>query len=59
LFTDGLVERRDTAVHESLDHLLAHTQPPVEDLSHLLERLLIYSRSDTDDDTCLIGVQIA
>lgn len=58
LFTDGLVERRDTAVHESLDHLLAHTQPPAEDLTALLERLLIYSKSDTDDDTCLIGIQV-
>jgi serine phosphatase RsbU (regulator of sigma subunit) len=58
LFTDGLVERRDTAVHESLDHLLTHTQPPADSLSQLLERLLIHSRSDTDDDTCLIGIQV-
>lgn len=58
MFTDGLVERRGTSLEESLARLLAQTRPPVEGLSQLLERLLIHSGSDTDDDTCLIGVQV-
>ena len=62
MFTDGLVEGRDTAVQDSLTHLLANTRPSAGSLNRLLERLLgrllIYSKSDTDDDTCLIGAQV-
>ncbi|MBR7835767.1 SpoIIE family protein phosphatase [Actinospica durhamensis] len=58
MYTDGLIERRDTAWHESLDHLLANAQVPVETLGRLLDNLLTYGKSDTDDDTCLIGVRI-
>ena len=58
MYTDGLVERRDTSWNESLDHLLANAQAPAETLSHLLDRLLTYSKSDTDDDTCLVGIRV-
>ena len=58
MYTDGLVERRDTAWHISVDHLIATVPTPAESLGALLDALLTYSRSDTDDDTCLIGVQI-
>jgi serine phosphatase RsbU (regulator of sigma subunit) len=58
MYTDGLVERRDTALQESLDHLLDTARTPVDSLSQLVDRLLTYSKSDTDDDTCVIGIQI-
>ncbi|MEV5593828.1 SpoIIE family protein phosphatase [Streptomyces sp. NPDC052496] len=58
MYTDGLVERRDTAIHDSLAQLLATAQAPAPTLEHRLDRLLTHSKSDTDDDTCLIGVQV-
>ena len=59
MYTDGLIERRDTSWHESLDHLLVNAQAPAKTLADLLDNLLTYGKSDTDDDTCLIGVRIA
>ena len=60
MYTDGLVERHDSSVEESLSHLLAtasRTAPTA--LDQQLDRLLTYSRSDTDDDTCLVGIRVA
>jgi serine phosphatase RsbU (regulator of sigma subunit) len=59
MYTDGLIERRDRSVEESLAQLLtaARTVPPT--LDQQLDRLLTYSRSDTDDDTCVVGVRVA
>ncbi|WP_035793079.1 SpoIIE family protein phosphatase [Kitasatospora mediocidica] len=63
MYTDGLIERRDRSLQESLDDLLAtarHPEPsddPAE-LDHRLDHLLTYSSADTDDDTCLIGVKV-
>ncbi|MEV8093127.1 SpoIIE family protein phosphatase [Kitasatospora sp. NPDC085879] len=57
LYTDGLVERRGTADEESLRQLLAAAGPPGPDLGGYLDALLAQSRSDTDDDTCLIAVR--
>ncbi|MFC5903953.1 SpoIIE family protein phosphatase [Streptomyces zhihengii] len=59
MYTDGLVERRDTAVQESLQHLLATAQQPAASLERRLDSLLTHSRSDTDDDTCLIGIRVS
>ncbi|MEV7323309.1 SpoIIE family protein phosphatase [Streptomyces sp. NPDC093970] len=59
MYTDGLIERRDRSVEESLAQLLttARTVPPT--LDQQLDRLLTHSRSDTDDDTCLVGIRVA
>ncbi|MEV7175160.1 SpoIIE family protein phosphatase [Kitasatospora sp. NPDC093679] len=57
LYTDGLVERRGTADEESLRQLLAAAGAPGPDLGGWLDTLLEHSRSDTDDDTCLIAVR--
>ncbi|WP_052414165.1 SpoIIE family protein phosphatase [Streptomyces glaucescens] len=59
MYTDGLVERRDSSVEESLTHLLstASRAAPAA-LDQQLDRLLTYSRSDTDDDTCLVGIRV-
>ncbi|WP_329560784.1 SpoIIE family protein phosphatase [Kitasatospora sp. NBC_01266] len=64
LYTDGLIERRDRSLQDSLDSLLATAQDPglADDpagLEHRLDHLLRYSSSDTDDDTCLIGVRVS
>ncbi|KMO95340.1 SpoIIE family protein phosphatase [Streptomyces roseus] len=58
MFTDGLVERRDSSVEESLAHLVGAAAGGAGDLDHRLDRLLAGSRSDTDDDTCVIGIQV-
>ncbi|URM92480.1 SpoIIE family protein phosphatase [Streptomyces sp. MRC013] len=58
MYTDGLVERRDTAVQDSLNQLLTTARGPAPSLGNRLDRLLTHSRSDTDDDTCLIGIHI-
>ncbi|GLW57352.1 SpoIIE family protein phosphatase [Kitasatospora phosalacinea] len=58
LYTDGLVERRDQAVEEPLDHLARALAEPAADLESLLDRALAASTADTDDDTCLIAVEV-
>ncbi|WP_455361366.1 SpoIIE family protein phosphatase [Streptomyces sp. SYSU K21746] len=58
MYTDGLIERRDRSVQQSLDHLMAIAREPAPELEKYLDRLLTHSRSDTDDDTCLIGVHV-
>ncbi|MFJ8565534.1 SpoIIE family protein phosphatase [Streptomyces sp. NPDC093514] len=58
MYTDGLVERRDLSVTDSLTQLLAVAARPLDSLERRLDDLLTYSASDTDDDTCLIGVQV-
>ncbi|MQS16849.1 SpoIIE family protein phosphatase [Streptomyces kaniharaensis] len=57
LYTDGLVERRDRPVEESVDQLIRDAGTPGPDLERYLDRLLELSPADTDDDTCLIAVQ--
>ncbi|MFF8414066.1 SpoIIE family protein phosphatase [Streptomyces omiyaensis] len=59
MYTDGLVERRDTAVHDSVAQLLAVARLPSDGLERRLDQLLARSKSDTDDDTCVIGVQVS
>ncbi|MET9697209.1 SpoIIE family protein phosphatase [Streptomyces sp. NPDC006529] len=58
MFTDGLVERRDSSVSDSLGRLMRTASGRSPDLDALLDRLLKDSRSDTDDDTCLIGIHV-
>nr|WP_242438637.1 SpoIIE family protein phosphatase [Streptomyces sp. CB00455] len=58
MFTDGLVERRDLSVNESVRELLLRTLDAPRDLDRCLDRLLTHSKSDTDDDTCLIGIRL-
>ncbi|WP_241518947.1 GAF domain-containing SpoIIE family protein phosphatase [Streptomyces sp. CB03238] len=58
MYTDGLVERRDQSVQDSLAQLLTNARIPTTTLEQRLDGLLTHSKSDTDDDTCLIGVQV-
>ncbi|SEU19314.1 SpoIIE family protein phosphatase [Nonomuraea wenchangensis] len=58
LYTDGLIERRDRNLRHAQDRLLAIATRGAATLDRLLDDLLIRCGSDTDDDTCLIGVQL-
>lgn len=58
LYTDGLIERRDHCLESSLDQLLATARAVTATLDERLDRLLTHSRADTDDDTCVVGIQI-
>ncbi|MER5711927.1 SpoIIE family protein phosphatase [Streptomyces sp. NPDC002122] len=59
MYTDGLVERRDTAVQDSVAQLLTVARQPSDSLERRLDQLLARSKSDTDDDTCVVGVQVS
>ncbi|MGW7450023.1 SpoIIE family protein phosphatase [Streptomyces sp. NPDC054787] len=58
MYTDGLVERRDIAVTDSLAQLLTVASRSADTLEKRLDSVLTYSASDTDDDTCLIGIEV-
>nr|WP_257785503.1 PP2C family protein-serine/threonine phosphatase [Lentzea guizhouensis] len=59
LYTDGLVERRDVPLDECLEHLRSEVRRPWPNLDELLDHLLDSSESNTDDDTCVVGVELA
>jgi serine phosphatase RsbU (regulator of sigma subunit)/PAS domain-containing protein len=56
LFTDGLIERRDQAIDESINTLLAVASRPVKDIDSYADLLVAELASDTDDDACLVAV---
>ncbi|GAA0919114.1 SpoIIE family protein phosphatase [Streptomyces thermoalcalitolerans] len=58
MYTDGLIERRGRPVEESLTHLLAMAGSAPRTLDQQLDLLLTHSRSDTDDDTCVVGIRV-
>ncbi|WP_199487879.1 SpoIIE family protein phosphatase [Actinomadura spongiicola] len=58
MYTDGLVERRDGSLQDSLAHLLTTARRPAADLETRLDNLLTYSNADTDDDTCIVGIHL-
>lgn len=59
MYTDGLIERRDRNVRDSIAQLLVHAQGPAESLELRLDRLLTHSVADTDDDTCIVGFLVS
>ncbi|GAB2621392.1 SpoIIE family protein phosphatase [Streptomyces capparidis] len=59
LYTDGLVERRRTAIDETLATLVRQAQSlSGDDLQAHADRLLELAGGDTDDDTCLVAVRV-
>ncbi|MGH3400062.1 MAG: SpoIIE family protein phosphatase, partial [Streptosporangiaceae bacterium] len=58
LFTDGLVERRDESIDESMASLLAFAADPAGDIASFADHLLGHARSDTSDDACLVAVRV-
>ncbi len=59
MYTDGLIERRDRTMEESMTQLLTTVRAAPCTLDQQLDRLLTYSRSDTDDDTCIVGIRVS
>lgn len=57
MYTDAS-SSRGPAMHASLTRLPTNAQTPVDSLCQRLDRLLTYSKSDIDDDTCLIGTEV-
>ncbi|WNV88716.1 SpoIIE family protein phosphatase [Umezawaea sp. Da 62-37] len=58
-YTDGLIERRDRDLDECVDWLLAtSTGSTAASLDERLDGLLEHSESDTEDDTCVVGIQV-
>ncbi|MFE2166353.1 hypothetical protein ACFXB3_14985 [Streptomyces sp. NPDC059447] len=45
-------------MQDSLGHLMNAAAAGAGELDAQLDRLLAESRSDTDDDTCVIGIQV-
>lgn len=58
LYTDGLIERKDRSLEDSLEQLVATAARGGATLEQRLDRLLTHSGSDTDDDTCVVGVRL-
>ncbi|WP_083419459.1 SpoIIE family protein phosphatase [Pseudofrankia sp. BMG5.36] len=58
LYTDGLVERRGTGLDESLRDLLRLAAAPHPDVGRRADFLLAHCTPDTDDDTCLVIVEL-
>ncbi|MFI9383457.1 GAF domain-containing SpoIIE family protein phosphatase [Kutzneria sp. NPDC052558] len=58
LYTDGLVERKGHELDESLHHLVQTAQRAQAALEQRIDYLLTHSNADTDDDTCIVGVQL-
>lgn len=58
LFTDGLIERRDEAIDDSLVAMLKVASRPVADIDSYADHLVAHTKSDTDDDACLVAVTL-
>ncbi|MBP2336554.1 serine phosphatase RsbU (regulator of sigma subunit)/PAS domain-containing protein [Saccharothrix coeruleofusca] len=58
LYTDGLVERRDTPLDDCIEALSSAAAGAWGPLEERLDHLLTHSDADTDDDTCLLGIQM-
>jgi len=58
LFTDGLIERRDQSIDESISTLLKVASRRVDDIDSYADLLVAELASDTDDDACLVAVTL-
>ncbi|HVB45140.1 MAG TPA: SpoIIE family protein phosphatase [Streptosporangiaceae bacterium] len=58
LFTDGLIERRDETIDQSLRALLSRARQPVRDVDEYADLLMTGSTSNTGDDACLLTVTL-
>lgn len=58
IYTDGLIERRDQMLDECQTRLLELSTRFSGSLDARLDDLLDSSDADTDDDTCVVGLQV-
>ncbi|MEE1752092.1 SpoIIE family protein phosphatase [Streptomyces sp. SP18CS02] len=58
MYTDGLIERKGASIQESLELLIGTAKASTSSLEQRLDRLLTHSKADTDDDTCVVGLEV-
>lgn len=58
LYTDGLVERKDQPIDDSLAELLGLAETATGPLEQQLDYLLRYNNANTDDDTCAVAIRL-
>src|SRR5215469_1172777 len=58
LYSDGLIERRDRSVDEGLDILIQAVRQPADPEQMISAALHAMATTDTEDDTCLVGLQV-
>ena len=58
LFTDGLIERRDTPINVALDEFARRAARHQPSAARLADHVLAHAASDTGDDACLVAVRI-
>ncbi len=58
MFTDGLIERHDESIDDSLGSLLELASQPAGGIADLADRLMADGRPDTSDDACLVAVHV-
>jgi hypothetical protein len=58
LFTDGLIERRDQSITDSLDVFVARATPAAPDAHGQADKMLATGLSDTGDDACLVVMRV-
>jgi serine phosphatase RsbU (regulator of sigma subunit) len=58
LFTDGLVERRDSSIDEALATLIAQASRPAGSIASYADLLVSQAGANTGDDACLVAVQV-
>jgi serine phosphatase RsbU (regulator of sigma subunit)/PAS domain-containing protein len=59
LYTDGLIERRDQLIDDSLDALLQiATRAGGDDIARFADYVVAEASSNTDDDACLVAVRV-
>ncbi|MFI6027138.1 SpoIIE family protein phosphatase [Amycolatopsis magusensis] len=58
LYTDGLIERKGRSIDEAIAQLLTLAESPAGTLEQRLDHLLTHSNADTDDDTCIVAIEL-
>ncbi len=58
MFTDGMIERRDQSIDDSIAAMLAIASSPVTDIDAYADLLVANAVSDTEDDACLVAVTL-
>ncbi|HWG14903.1 MAG TPA: SpoIIE family protein phosphatase [Streptosporangiaceae bacterium] len=68
LFTDGMIERRDTPITDALEQFAQRAAQPFQSMAfqtlaqpsaaRLADHVLAHAASDTGDDACLVAVRI-
>ncbi|NKQ54482.1 SpoIIE family protein phosphatase [Amycolatopsis sp. K13G38] len=58
LYTDGLIERRDQPLEDSIEHLLSVAAGMSGPLEEWTDHVLEHSDANTVDDTCVVAVQV-